>query len=216
MTFYARFPAPARGAARALRSFAARGVGTSMLALISTAACGSAPDEQGSSSNAGSPAASGQPQTSMGGSGASANGGSGASGSGAGGTSGGAACREEVSDAEWAANCLACAGEDACATCLCTSCEQATRECDATEGCREIAACVQSAGCMGIDCYCGTDTPADCANGAGKGPCKDTILAAPGGKAPTLADPSGGPASDAVAQVALCMQNPDTCGSVCN
>jgi hypothetical protein len=137
-------------------------------------------------------------------------------GSGSASPAAGASCRDDVSESEWAANCLSCAGDDACASCLCMNCAEEMRACDATDGCPEIAACVQSAGCTGIDCYCGTDAPGDCANGGGNGPCKDAILAAPGGRAPTPADLSGGPASDAVAQVALCMQNPDACGSNCN
>jgi hypothetical protein len=132
-------------------------------------------------------------------------------------SSGGGAtqCRDDAPAAEWDANCLACASGEACAICLCTNCAQAIRDCEATEGCKQIAACVQSSGCQGVDCYCGTDTLPMCTSGGGNGPCKDIILGAPGGKAPTVADLSGGPASDAVAQVALCMQDQSKCGATC-
>jgi hypothetical protein len=140
----------------------------------------------------------------------------GSSGSSAAGIGGGGSCRESVPEAEWDANCLACAAGDACSSCACQSCAAEIHGCEDTPGCFEIAACVKLAGCVGVDCYCGTDTPAACANGGGNGPCKEAILSAPGGKAPTLAQPSGGPASDAVAALATCMQGPSTCGSVCN
>jgi len=144
---------------------------------------------------------------------AGASGGGGSSDSGAGGD-GAALCRNDVPEAEWEANCLACAGEDACGACLCTSCSAQIKACDATEGCKAIAECTRSSGCQGIACYCGTDAVDVCASGGGNGPCKETILAAPGGRAPTLAQPSAGPAADALAQVATCMQS--TCGAACN
>lgn len=118
--------------------------------------------------------------------------------------------------AEWDANCLACAGDDACATCACASCAQALRDCEATAGCQEIALCAQAAACVGIECYCGTDTLDACAKGGGNGPCKEAFLSAPGGKAPTLAEPSAGPASDALGELAVCLQGSSTCGAVCN
>lgn len=219
---------PSKGAWRSSRS---KSVFT--LAFVLTAACAShSGDDREASSSGGSP-----PQTqNMAGGGTSAgreslmpSGGiasgssgvgnasaGGSSGSSSGGGAGDMQCRDQAPDAEWDANCLACAGQDSCATCLCVNCTQALRDCDATEGCREIAACVKASACVGIDCYCGTAPLADCANGGGNGPCKEAILAAPGGKPPTLVDPSGGPASDAVAQVARCMQDASTCGSICN
>jgi hypothetical protein len=203
---------------------------TSALVLVLTA-CSS--DGDGPSRGGASVGASGQPGAAGaggatagagltgGGADAGSNGGGGpgapiAGSSGSSGSSGGGGCREGVAEAEWAANCLACAAGDACASCVCKSCAAEIRGCEDTPGCLEIAACVRLASCVGVECYCGTDTPGVCANGGGNGPCKEAILSAPGGKAPTLAQPSGGPASDAVAELATCMQGTSTCGSVCN
>ena len=186
-----------------------------------------APVSSGGSSGAPvavSPTAGGGGMTASGASGGVAGGasptqsaGNSATGGGSGQSSGGGAtqCRDDPPAAEWDANCLACANGEACAVCLCTNCAQAIRDCEATEGCKEIAVCVQSSGCQGVDCYCGTDTLPMCTSGGGNGPCKDVILGAPGGKPPTLADLSGGPASDAVGQVALCMQDQSKCGATC-
>ena len=135
--------------------------------------------------------------------------------SGSSGNGGGGGCREAVAVAEWESNCLACAAEDACGSCACRSCATEIRGCQDTPGCLEIAACVKSTSCLGVECYCGTDTAASCANDGGNGPCKEAILNAPGGKAPTLLQPSAGPASDAVTALATCMQGTSTCGSVC-
>jgi hypothetical protein len=135
------------------------------------------------------------------------------------GNGGGGGCREAVPDAEWESNCLACAADDACGSCACRSCATEIRGCQDTPGCLEIAACVKSTSCVGVECYCGTDTAAACANDGGNGPCKETVLNAPGGKAPTLLQPSAGPASDAVTALAECMEGTSgtsTCGSVCN
>lgn len=128
----------------------------------------------------------------------------------------GGGCREDVPDAEWDANCLACAAGDACASCACQSCAAEIHDCEDTPGCLDIAACAKSASCLGVECYCGTDTASVCAAGGGNGPCKATILGAPGGKPPTLVEPSAGPASDAVAALATCMQDTTSCGAVCN
>jgi hypothetical protein len=122
-----------------------------------------------------------------------------------------------VSAEEWDANCLACAGDDACASCACQSCAEQLHDCEATPGCQAIAECVRASACVGIQCYCGSDTAAACAaEGGGNGPCKEVILSAPGGKPPNLAQPSAGPASDALAGLATCLQGQSTCGSVCN
>lgn len=189
----------------------------------SSAASGGAPTATGGSAGSVDSAGRGNPNDSAGTT--SGGSGSGSAGSASGGTAGasgsasvgGAAqCRNDVSDAEWEANCVVCAAEDACGGCLCENCATELQACDRTPGCDEIAACVQAAGCQGIDCYCGTDNPALCAAGGGNGPCKDVILGAPGGKAPTLTQPSAGPASDAVTNVATCMQNQSTCGALCN
>jgi hypothetical protein len=125
-------------------------------------------------------------------------------------------CRTEVPAADWDANCLACAGSDPCAECACTKCAEQLRDCDATPGCPDIAACVRTSGCTGAQCYCGTMDFVTCASGTANGPCKDVMLAAPGGKAPTTADPSAGPASDALLAVNACMQDPNTCAPSCN
>lgn len=134
----------------------------------------------------------------------------------AGAGSDGAQCRENVAQDEWQANCIVCAGGDACAQCACSKCTDALRNCETTPGCGEIAACVRMNGCTGAACYCGTANLLDCANGTANGPCKEVILAAPGGKPPTVADPSAGPASDALVAVNNCMQDPNTCKPSCN
>lgn len=133
-----------------------------------------------------------------------------------GGSADGSQCRADVPAADWDANCLACAGTDACAQCTCMKCADQLRKCDTTPGCPDIAACVRTSGCTGAQCYCGTSNLLACAGGTANGPCKDVMLAAPGGKAPTTADPSAGPASDALLAVNACMQDSNACGASCN
>jgi hypothetical protein len=206
---------------------------TSALAFALTAcASDGAPEGDDSSRGGASAGASGQPGAASAG---SATGGAGSAGSAPAGSGGGGVtglpvagssgssgnvgsggCREGVAEAEWAANCVACAAGDACASCACQSCAAEIHTCEDTPGCLEIAACVKLASCVDVECYCGTDTAAACANGGGNGPCKAAVLNAPGGKAPTLLQPSGGPASDAVTALATCMQEMSKCGSLCN
>lgn len=206
---------------------------TAALAFALTAcASDGAPEGDDSSRGGASAGAAGQSGAASAGSataGASLTGGAASAGSNSGGATGalagssgssgnvaGGSCREDVPDAEWEANCLGCAAGDACASCACQSCAAEIHVCEDTPGCLEIAACVKLTSCVGVDCYCGTDTAATCANGGGNGPCKAAILNAPGGKAPTLLQPSGGPASDAVTALATCMQDMSKCGSLCN
>lgn len=104
-----------------------------------------------------------------------------------------------------------------CAVCLCTSCREPLRKCDQTSGCGAITQCVFDSGCAGIACYCGTIDALRCATGQADGPCKDTILSAPGGKVPTLVDPSAGPAMDAALEIAACTQAPNgACAVACD
>jgi hypothetical protein len=116
-----------------------------------------------------------------------------------------------VSDA-----CAALSGSDACATCVCGECSSELAACADTPGCAEILACVRENGCSGSDCYCGDTRLTECFRGDGNGPCKDVVLAAPGGREPTLANPSGGPASDAALDVADCADGDNRCSDVCN
>jgi hypothetical protein len=112
--------------------------------------------------------------------------------------------------------CEALGSDDGCAACVCGACASELDDCAGTPGCAEILACVRDNGCSGTDCYCGDVGIAECFRGGGNGPCKAAVLAAPGGKEPTIASPSGGPASDAALQVADCADQDDTCGEVCD
>jgi hypothetical protein len=116
-----------------------------------------------------------------------------------------------VSDA-----CAALSGSDACASCVCGECSSELAACADTPGCAEILACVRENDCSGSDCYCGDTRLTECVRGEGNGPCKDVVLAAPGGREPTLANPSGGPASDAALDVADCADGDNRCSDVCN
>lgn len=118
-------------------------------------------------------------------------------------------------NSELQAVCAAAAGSGACEKCVCESCQAPLETCADTAGCLVILECVQSNGCSGLDCWCGDVPIANCVLGEGNGPCRDEVLAAPGGKAPTLADPSGGPAADAAAAVGDCSSDPKTCGDAC-
>jgi hypothetical protein len=131
------------------------------------------------------------------------------------GGAGGAQCQSDPPEAEWEGNCVACSGGGDCAQCACMKCAVVLRTCETTPGCSDIAACVRASACAGTACYCGTSSLLECANGGGNGPCKAAMLAAPGGKPPTAADPSAGPASDALVAVNQCMQDPNGCGSSC-
>jgi hypothetical protein len=105
---------------------------------------------------------------------------------------------------------------DACAGCVCAECSSELVDCAETPGCAEILACVRESGCTGTDCYCGDAVLIICIGGAGNGPCKDVVLAAPGGRQPTVADPSGGPASDAALRIADCAEEEGRCADVCD
>ena len=111
--------------------------------------------------------------------------------------------------------CSALGGSDACGACVCTTCKSDLDTCFGVEGCTEILACVRESGCSGRDCYCGDARLTECVRGEANGPCMDAVLAAPGGKAPSLNDASGGPASDAAQRVADCAQADDACKDVC-
>lgn len=110
--------------------------------------------------------------------------------------------------------CSACAS-DGCERCLCSECTDQLEACSETDGCPEIAACIRQHGCQGIDCYCGNFDAVSCANGQADGPCKLVILAAPGGRVPTLLAPSAGPASDAAVEISACARAESVCSEEC-
>jgi hypothetical protein len=105
---------------------------------------------------------------------------------------------------------------DACGACVCRECGAELDTCANTPGCPQILACVRENGCSGTDCFCGDASLPRCFDGEGDGPCKDAVLAAPGGREPSLDDPSGGPASDAALEVGECADDDDGCSDVCD
>jgi hypothetical protein len=107
------------------------------------------------------------------------------------------------------------AGDSECLSCVCVKCAAALDTCATTPGCREIMECVATSGCIGAECYCGDAGSATCLAGRGNGPCKDVVLAAPGGREPDTRNRSAGPASDAANAVGSCASDEDTCGSLC-
>jgi hypothetical protein len=111
--------------------------------------------------------------------------------------------------------CAALGATDACAGCICDRCSDTLQTCVETDGCPEILACVRESGCTGRDCFCGDAGLIECLEGAGNGPCRDVILAAPGGHAPTAQDPSAGPASQAAQDVGNCAEDDDQCSELC-
>jgi hypothetical protein len=116
---------------------------------------------------------------------------------------------------DFEARCQACA-EDACARCLCDECPTEAEACQRTAGCAEIAACVVETACAGAACFCGDADALRCLSGEANGPCKDVILNAPGGRAPSLDNPSAGPASDAAVALSSCTEPPaGVCSSEC-
>lgn len=121
-----------------------------------------------------------------------------------------------VDGANVGAACAELGTSDACGACVCSQCGSELDTCASTPGCAAILACVRENGCSGTDCYCGDASLARCFNGGGDGPCKDAVLAAPGGREPTLEDPSGGPASDAALDVGECADDDDSCADVCD
>ena len=112
--------------------------------------------------------------------------------------------------------CSALGSGDACGTCVCTECRSELDACLGVPGCAEILACVRECGCSGRECYCGDASLTECVRGEANGPCQEVVLAAPGGKAPSITDPSGGPASDAALNVSDCADEDDTCQDVCS
>ena len=121
-----------------------------------------------------------------------------------------------LDDAEYARNCVECAGDDTCLQCVCTHCTSEVRRCSDTPGCFDISACVQNSGCTGIDCYCGQSDAVTCALGQAAGPCRDAMVRAPSGRIPTIANPSAGPASDAAVAISTCLDNDATeCKAAC-
>lgn len=105
---------------------------------------------------------------------------------------------------------------DACGACVCRECGAELETCANTAGCPAILACVRESGCSGRACFCGDASLARCFDGEGDGPCRDVVLAAPGGREPSLEDPSGGPASDAALEVGECADDDDGCSDVCD
>src|SRR5690349_15985063 len=118
---------------------------------------------------------------------------------------GGVASACEDSALSFEERCHACATDD-CGHCVCSECATAAEECERRQGCAAIAACVLEAGCEGAACFCGSASALRCLAGEANGPCKDVILSAPGGRSPTLDDPSGGPAADAAVALGACTQ----------
>jgi len=121
----------------------------------------------------------------------------------------------QAGQAEPAADACGVLGADACGACVCARCNSELDSCLAIAGCAEILVCVRDSGCSGSDCYCGDATLPECLAGDARGPCREAVLAAPGGKAPSLTDPSAGPASDAALRVADCAEADPACGEVC-
>jgi hypothetical protein len=111
--------------------------------------------------------------------------------------------------------CLADAA-DACERCLCSECSEPLEACANTAGCPEIAACIRQSQCRGVDCYCGSADALTCASGLGNGPCKAAILEAPGGREPSLLNPSAGPASDAAVAISTCAEEGQPCAEACS
>lgn len=168
----------------------------------------------------GAPAGAAPPSGGMAGGGSTAisgTGGSAPGGSGGGGGTGGGAvgCESEDPSLTFEENCLVCAETD-CERCLCMNCAQPLQTCAETSGCPEIAACIQASQCAGIDCYCGTFDALACAAGQSDGPCKSAILAAPGGREPSLTAPSAGPASDAAIAISACIEPGASCADSCS
>jgi hypothetical protein len=66
-----------------------------------------------------------------------------------------------------------------------------------------------------MDCYCGSADALSCLNGKGDGACRAAIETAPGGRAPSVREPSAGPAADGASALAQCLQREDACRSAC-
>jgi hypothetical protein len=192
-----------------------RGRRASALALTAALllACGSNGSSDAPSANGGggdSSSGGNAPNQSGGGSGAAP----GATATGGPGDATAGASASENSGATFEESCLARAAS-ACERCLCTDCANPVQSCGDTSGCPEIATCIRDSQCAGIACYCGSFDAVACATGQSDGPCKATILAAPGSRVPTLLDPSAGPASDAAVAIAACAQPGQSCAAAC-
>lgn len=107
------------------------------------------------------------------------------------------------------------AAEDTCSACVCERCSAKLAICDGIAGCSAILECVLASQCLGLDCYCGDKSPPACLQGNANGPCKAVVLAAPGGREPTLTNPSAGPATDAAVALSECAEADDTCRQLC-
>ena len=185
-------------------------------------ACGSGGDEPAAESPSPTPQSTQQMSMPAGATGGSSGAGSGGS-SGAsptttpaasGGTAADSPAAAETSDAV-DDGCAALGSTDACAACICDRCGDTLQTCVETDGCPAILVCVRESGCTGRDCFCGDASLVECLQGEGNGPCRDAILAAPGGRAPTAQDPSAGPASDAAQQVGDCAEDDEQCSELC-
>lgn len=183
-------------------------VGAAAITATLMLACG--PSDSGDPTTArGSGAAGG------GGPGSAGSAGSGSAGGGSAGAGAGAGDRpSESDDTGFETLCLASAAST-CERCLCTECTGPLKNCSDTPGCPEIAACIRASQCVGIACYCGTFEAVACAAGESNGPCKVTILEAPGARVPSLLDPSAGPASDAAVSIAGCAEPGESCAEAC-
>ncbi len=133
---------------------------------------------------------------------------------GASGEGGTPACNPDDTSVPFKTRCLACA-TDTCGTCLCNDCTQKLETCQNTPGCQDVADCVIASGCNSEACYCGTYGLVECLAGQSDGPCKDVMLNAPGGHAPTATDVSAGPATDAALAVGLCAISGGPCANEC-
>jgi hypothetical protein len=139
----------------------------------------------------------------------------GSSGAGAGPVGNGGAPPDPISNGD--APAAACEDSpDGCAACLCGACRNDFAACAETPGCVEIVACARLTGCVGFECYCGSVDVITCGmTGRGDGPCLEQTLAAPGARAPTLANPSAGPASDAALAFGNCSAQTTLCADAC-
>jgi hypothetical protein len=124
-------------------------------------------------------------------------------------------CNPDTAADSFEQSCVACAGSDACASCLCSACTDEVQRCVQTSGCMEILACGRASGCSGMACYCGGADAVSCLNGNADGDCRGVIEGAPGGRAPSIREPSAGPAADRASAVAQCMQRDEACRGAC-
>ena len=130
--------------------------------------------------------------------------------------SGGSAAGSAGSTSDFEQRCHA-GATDECAHCVCRECAAEAEACELRDGCSAIAACVLETGCTGTACFCGTADTLRCLSGAANGPCKEVISSAPGGRSPTLDNPSAGPAADAAVALGACTEPPSgVCAPDCS